>query len=67
MKKIIDYLKGLYIRDGKPARKVLFATFAFAVAIIIAFTNGNTANIYAFLSFTAFCIGAITADKFVQK
>ena len=67
MKKAIEYLKGLIIRDGKPARKIWFALAGFVIAIIIAFTNFNTANIYAFLSFSAFCLGAITADKFAQK
>ena len=67
MKKVIEYLKGMIIRDGKPVRKFWFAIAGFIVGIIIAFTNGNTANIYAFLSFSAFCLGAITADKFTQK
>ena len=67
MKKVIDYLKGMIIRNGKPVRKFWFAIAGFVVAIIIAFTNFNTANIYAFLSFSAFCLGAITADKFAQK
>ena len=67
MKKVIDYLKGMIVRDGKPIRKFWFAVIGITVAIVIAFTNGNTANIYAFLSFSAFCLGAITADKFTQK
>lgn len=67
MKKVIDYLKGLYIRDGKPARKVLFGTLGFVVAVVIAFTNGNTDNIYAFLIFSISCFGFVTVDKFVKK
>lgn len=67
MKKILDYLKGMIIRDGKPVRKFWFAIAGFIVAVVIAFTNGNTNNIYAFLGFAGLCLSAMTADKFLQK
>lgn len=68
MKKVLDYLSGIMSDETiSPSFKRYIALSGFIVAIVIAFTNGNTENIIAFLGFVALCLGLTTADKFSQK